>query len=260
MATLYTPVALSSALLLAAVLCYREGRTPPRPVADGSIRVDAGIKRLVTTTSSRRFLAVSRYIIYAHFLTEIYGLWAKSGQAPLNLESSGINNICPLAGPNTVQSIYPNKQLPPSAFASLALIIVGGLLRGTCHRRLGRMFTWETSILQDHKLITNGPYQFVRHPSYTGLLCVAIGYSSFLWIPGTVARECFIGSNFPPTFNAKSAFGLMFAVSATALDLDVAVFLVRRSFVEDKMLKKEFGKDWEEWARKVRYNVIPFVL
>jgi len=43
-------------------------------------------------------------------------------------------------------------------------------------------------------------------------------------------------------------------------DLDVVAFLMRRSFVEDRILKKEFGKEWDEWANSVRYNVIPFVL
>jgi len=260
MEALTSPVVLSSALLLAALLAYREAWTPPTAAADDSIRVDAGIKRIFADHWSRMLSGISKYVVFTHLLVEIYGLWAKSGQAPLNLSAAGINNICPLGGSATVKSIYPNQQLPPSALLSLGLIIFGGITRASCHRRLGSMFTWEASILKTHKLITSGPYQFVRHPSYTGLASVALGYTCFLWTEGTVARECFIGSAFPPAFNSNSAFGIIYALYIMTHYIDVVVFLFRRSFVEDKMLKKEFGKDWDEWARNVPYNVIPYIL
>lgn len=32
---------------------------------------------------------------------------------------------------------------------------------------------------------------------------------------------------------------------------------VERAEVEDQVLKEEFGKEWEEWARVVRYRFIP---
>jgi protein-S-isoprenylcysteine O-methyltransferase Ste14 len=31
----------------------------------------------------------------------------------------------------------------------------------------------------------------------------------------------------------------------------------RRPIVEDEMLKKEFGKKWDEWAKKVPYRLVP---
>jgi len=123
------------------------------------------------------------------------------------------------------------------------------------------MFTWETSILKDHKLITGGPYRFVRHPSYTSLVCIAAGYLWFLSTPGTFGWECFIGSSLlSPSLNAKNAFGVLYRIGYIILYVDTDVFLIRRSFAEDEMLKREFGKEWEEWARKVRWNVIPYVI
>jgi protein-S-isoprenylcysteine O-methyltransferase Ste14 len=191
---------------------------------------------------------------------EIYALWAKSGEEPFRLKEASINSICPLASPAVVQSIYPTRGLSVSAMLSLCLVIFGGVIRVSCHHRLGKMFTWETAILKTHKLVTSGPYQYVRHPAYTGISCVYIGYQSFLWTSGTFGKECFIGSDFPPTFTTRSAFGISFALILMVQSIDVMIFLTRRSFVEDRMLKKEFGKDWEEWARVVRYNVIPYVL
>jgi protein-S-isoprenylcysteine O-methyltransferase Ste14 len=126
------------------------------------------------------------------------------------------------------------------------------------------MFTWESSILKDHKLITSGPYSIVRHPAYLGLLSVSVGYVWFLWTSGTFGRECFIGgtAGFPPTLmiNERNALGLIYAIGMMSHFADTDIFLVRRSFEEDQMLKGKFGKEWEEWARNVRYNVIPFVL
>ena len=54
---------------------------------------------------------------------------------------------------------------------------VGGLIRYKCYRTLGSMFTFEMSIRKDHILVTSGPYAIVRHPSYTGIILVAIAVS-----------------------------------------------------------------------------------
>ena len=35
--------------------------------------------------------------------------------------------------------------------------------------------------------------------------------------------------------------------------------LVGRAELEDQILQKEFGKDWEEWVQKVPYKFIPYV-
>jgi protein-S-isoprenylcysteine O-methyltransferase len=50
-------------------------------------------------------------------------------------------------------------------------IFAGGLLwRTWAIRRLGRFFTVDVAIAQDHRVVSDGPYRWVRHPSYTGLL------------------------------------------------------------------------------------------
>jgi len=51
----------------------------------------------------------------------------------------------------------------------------GGIIRYKCYRALGRMFTFEMSILRNHKLITSGPYAIVRHPSYVGCILAVSG-------------------------------------------------------------------------------------
>jgi Isoprenylcysteine carboxyl methyltransferase (ICMT) family len=40
---------------------------------------------------------------------------------------------------------------------------------------LGRYFTYTVQTSSDQPVITNGPYRFVRHPSYTGVLLMVLG-------------------------------------------------------------------------------------
>jgi len=42
---------------------------------------------------------------------------------------------------------------------------------------LGRFFTTNVAIASDHRVIDNGPYRFVRHPSYAGGLLALLGLS-----------------------------------------------------------------------------------
>jgi protein-S-isoprenylcysteine O-methyltransferase Ste14 len=57
-----------------------------------------------------------------------------------------------------------------------AAITVGGLLFAVWAREyLGRNWSSQVSIKQDHELIISGPYAVVRHPIYTGILVGLLG-------------------------------------------------------------------------------------
>ena len=60
--------------------------------------------------------------------------------------------------------------------------------------------------------------------------------------------------------NYRQIFGILYAFFIAVLFLDTNIFLVRRSYVEDAVLKKEFGKVWEDWSSKVHWRVMPYVL
>lgn len=57
------------------------------------------------------------------------------------------------------------------------LFVLGLALRWYSIIYLGRFFTTNVAISADHHLIDSGPYQFVRHPSYTGSLLATLGFS-----------------------------------------------------------------------------------
>jgi protein-S-isoprenylcysteine O-methyltransferase Ste14 len=65
---------------------------------------------------------------------------------------------------------------------------LGGFIRYKCYKALGKMFTFEMSIQKDHKLVTSGPYNSVRHPGYTGVL---FAMSGLLLMHGSVVSSYF---------------------------------------------------------------------
>jgi protein-S-isoprenylcysteine O-methyltransferase Ste14 len=78
---------------------------------------------------------------------------------------------------------------------------------------------------RSHKVITTGPYQYVRHPGYTGII---------LWI---MSIPLILGS----------AIALIPAAIACAI-------LVLRTYLEDKMLKQEL-QGYPAYAERVRYRL-----
>jgi protein-S-isoprenylcysteine O-methyltransferase Ste14 len=54
---------------------------------------------------------------------------------------------------------------------------------------LGKFFTATVQIKDDHQLIQGGPYQIVRHPSYTGAFLAILSSSMILnsWIGFIIA-------------------------------------------------------------------------
>lgn len=54
-------------------------------------------------------------------------------------------------------------------------MLVGLLLRWWAIVHLGRLFTVNVAVAIDHRVVDDGPYKLIRHPSYTGLLLVIGG-------------------------------------------------------------------------------------
>ena len=64
-----------------------------------------------------------------------------------------------------------------------AVILAGVRLRRSAARALGRHFTVALSLLADHQLIATGPYRWLRHPNYAGLLLIAFGTATMVCSP-----------------------------------------------------------------------------
>jgi protein-S-isoprenylcysteine O-methyltransferase Ste14 len=108
------------------------------------------------------------------------------------------------------------------------LIITGSLIRLQSYRTLDRFFTYHVTVRKDHRLVTTGPYSVVRHPAYTGTIMNYCGLLCWFGSPGAWLRESV-----------------------------VQVSMIRSAVQEDVIMKGLFGKEWEEWARRVPYRIFP---
>ena len=72
---------------------------------------------------------------------------------------------------------WASIMLPPALvfWTAIGLIWLGFLLRLWAILTLGRHFRTSVRILDEHKLVTRGPYRLLRHPSYTGGLMTISG-------------------------------------------------------------------------------------
>jgi protein-S-isoprenylcysteine O-methyltransferase Ste14 len=114
-------------------------------------------------------------------------------------------------------------------YIGLLITIPGFVLMQAGEKYLAKQFSIEVTLQKDHKLIQSGPYQYIRHPRYLGILVFFTGISL--------------------TF--RSLLGIM-------LVLVLAAVLVWRVFAEEKMMHQEFGKEWEEYREKT-WRLIPYL-
>ena len=144
--------------------------------------------------------------------------------------------------------------LSPVFLAGICLAITGALFRLYCFRVLGQFFTFELSVRSDHKLVTSGPYSIVRHPSYTGGLCMQLGH-----VLAIFDRNSWLVASsglFPHDEVSLTQVLWCLRVLATSVPL---MIITTRLNNEDAMLEKAFGKEWRVWGKKVPYKLVPGV-
>jgi protein-S-isoprenylcysteine O-methyltransferase Ste14 len=119
----------------------------------------------------------------------------------------------------------------PALFGvSLAAIWAGIALRWWSFRSLGRYFTFTVMTSLDQPVIMSGPYRWLRHPSYSGILLIiaGIGFAYGNWL------------------------------SLTALVGALLVGLVYRIRIEESALATTLGSAYTTYASS-RKRLIPFV-
>lgn len=83
--------------------------------------------------------------------------------------------------------------IPPAILIGTTLMCIAAGIRVVSYRYLGPYFTFQLSIKKDHRLITDGPYAIVRHPSYTGSCIHLVGMALSLLGPGSIYAELGFG-------------------------------------------------------------------
>ena len=116
-------------------------------------------------------------------------------------------------------------------YPGIFLMLLGVLVRQWAIAVLGRFFSLTVRVAEDHRVVEQGPYRLVRHPSYTGVLITFIG--------------------------------LALAVqSAGALLVLLGVFSISygyRMIVEEKALLSELGDDYANYKKRTK-RLIPYII
>ena len=168
-------------------------------------------------------------------------MWARSSRAArIQTWGSRLTQAIPtLAGYMLLFTHFPRygplfwSLAPATAFyawAGLFLTLLGALLAIWARVCLGRNWSSMVTVKRDHQLIRSGPYKWVRHPIYSGLLLAALG------------TAIVVGD-----LRALLGFGLLVAAFAMKFHL------------EESMMTEQFGSEYVEYKRRVK-ALVPFVI
>ena len=108
--------------------------------------------------------------------------------------------------------------------AAVALFAAGLVLRWWAIVTLGRFFTVDVTIERDHELVERGPFRWVRHPSYTGVLLAFVGWAL------TLRNWAAIAVVLVPIFAA----------------------FIRRMNVEEEALRGALGERYREYMKRTK--------
>ena len=146
---------------------------------------------------------------------------------PKNLRALFIAHYAPILliimiGP--LSALYNIWQIP----FDKSITIISGL----CIFLIGTYiyFKWEIFWYRTFKgqLVTNGIFSYIRHPHYTSLIIIGFGLALFFY----------------------SLFALVIAFIAIPI-------IIWSIFDEEKLLIKQFGKDYIEFMKKTPWRIIP---
>lgn len=154
--------------------------------------------------------------------------------------------------------------ITPAFLFAFTLSTIAALIRLACYHSLGRLFTFELTIHKEHTLVTTGLYSIVRHPAYTGSILQSIAVLFCLFGTGSWMRECgWLGEGGVLGLFGRRKCSVIGRVAFSFLLARwtyVGYMMVRRTETEDKVLRRQFGAQWDLWATRVPYRLIPGVI
>ncbi len=116
-------------------------------------------------------------------------------------------------------------------WVGLLLLIAGSTLRLWAIQQAGAAFIPHVKVDPKHKLVTVGPYAYVRHPSYLGTLGAYLGITVL--------------------------FGSV--IGALALVVLVIPTLIFRLLKEEQLLSQRFGEAWKKYLSQTPWRLMPRV-
>jgi protein-S-isoprenylcysteine O-methyltransferase Ste14 len=132
---------------------------------------------------------VSRYLIPAFWVTWLIGWmlgaigikraqWRESRATAFWNRAPVVIGAAMMIEPQWLPAALTRRLFPPGpelpAIGTI-LTLLGLLFAGWARIHLGGNWSSTVTVKQDHTLITSGPYRFVRHPIYTGMIVALFG-------------------------------------------------------------------------------------
>ncbi len=111
----------------------------------------------------------------------------------------------------------------------LLVMMAGSALRIWSMRVAGESFKEQVTVATKQRLATTGPYAWVRHPAYLGLIISYLGVTMIF----------------------SSSLGL------AALLIIVVPTIILRIFKEEKILSTHFGEDWRRYTAQAGSMLFP---
>jgi protein-S-isoprenylcysteine O-methyltransferase Ste14 len=181
------------------------------------------------------------YLQLLFFITELTLLIVKrskrsGGKNQLDRQSLLILWIviagCLTLGPNIAYNwgLWPLGDFETITIIGSAVFALGFIIRWIAVYQLGKMFTVDVAIADEHLLKTNGLYKIVRHPSYLGLVLIVAALGICL--------------------NSGLSLLIMFVPTFIAINYRIKV--------EEKALTGEFGEQYIAYKSRVK-KIIPFI-
>ena len=105
----------------------------------------------------------------------------------------------------------------------VVLVLASLIFVAAAVRTLGKQWSLQARVLEHHQLIRRGPYQVVRHPIYTGIfgMLIVSGFACGHWLGLVIGSVIYY----------------------------VGTIIRIRS--EEKLLREQFGAEYEEYVREV---------
>lgn len=114
-------------------------------------------------------------------------------------------------------------------YFGLALFAIGFIAMNWAEASLGKQFSVQVALQENHQLVTAGLYQYLRHPRYLGIIIFNLGLALVF----------------------RSGLALLLVLALTLV-------LLWRIHDEEAFMHQEFGTDWETYSKR-SWRLIPFV-
>ncbi|KAH9855506.1 hypothetical protein C2E23DRAFT_866653 [Lenzites betulinus] len=281
------------ATLLATGYAVGRALSPPNPPPAPKACID---NRTLFERAIRYVTLCSKVLTWLVVLCDALVTLHLAAPTPLTRPLAALLLPCPLlAQPAPAPALTAPAHPAPAAFArtltsphpllllAAAAACGGAALRLACFRALGALFTFELAISPTHTLVTGGPYARVRHPSYAGVYAVLLGASGVMGAPGAWLREAWLAPSVCAVVQGarriagahmeagagecvawdgagvRTGLAWAFAAFWTAKVVYALRSTNKRVGTEDAELHRVFGAQWEEWAARVRWRLVPWV-